>query len=193
MSDADPGTRSVLTVPNAVSAVRILAVPVFWWLALGRDELTGAAILALVVGGTDWIDGYLARRLDQATPVGALLDPAADRLMIASIIIVGLLTEALPEPIGGVLIAREVLVAGGAAYLGRRGVRIEVRWTGKAATLLLYGALPSFLFLADGTAPWFFTSPAWLGGILGLVLYVWVGIEYAGEGRRALAAAPPPT
>lgn len=192
MSETRPASRSVLTVPNAVSAVRVLAVPVFWWLALGRDELTAAAVLAVVVGGTDWIDGYLARRLDQATPFGEVLDPVADRLMIASAVIVGLLTGALPAPIGGILIAREVLVAGGAAYLGRRGVRVEVRWTGKAATLLLYGALPSFLFLADGTAPWFFTSPAWLGGILGLVLYIWVAVEYAGEGRRALAAAGPP-
>lgn len=179
----------VLTVPNAVSFVRLLAVPAVWWLALGRGDLVGAAGLAVVVGGTDWIDGYLARRLNQVTRLGALLDPLADRLMIASVVVVGLLTGALPAALGGLLLAREILVATGALVLAGRGVRLEVRPTGKAATFLLYGAVPAFFLLADGVAPWLFTAPAWLGGIVGLVLYLWVAAQYLGDGRRALAAA----
>lgn len=178
----------VLTIPNLVSLVRLLTVPVFWWLAIGRDALGAAAIIAVVVGGTDWIDGYLARRLDQVTTVGAILDPLADRLMIASTVLVGLLTGAVPGILGGALVAREALVGGGALYLGRRGIRLDVRYLGKAATFLLYGAVPSFLLLADGAAPWLFTAPAWIGGVVGLVLYLWVGVEYLRDGRRALGA-----
>lgn len=182
-------TRRVLTVPNAVSVTRLLAVPVFWWLALEADRLAAAAALAIVVGGTDWIDGYLARRLDQVTVLGAVLDPVADRLMIASIVVVGLVTGAVPAVLGGLLIVREGLVAIGAVYLGSRGVSLEVRYLGKAATFLLYGAIPSFLLLAAGVEPWLFAAPAWLGGVVGLVLYYWVAGEYVRDGRRALGGA----
>lgn len=186
-----PGRRTsrILTIPNAISFARLLAVPYFWYVLVVEDRIGLAAGLIFVIGSTDWVDGYIARRLDQESEVGAFLDPLADWLMIASAVVGGLVADVLPTIVGIPLIAREVLVATGALYLAvRGGGRIEVRYLGKLATFLLYGAIPSFYLTAADIAPWLFGPAAWVAGVVGLVLYWVVAGRYALDMRRALAA-----
>lgn len=193
LSDAPrSGRRSsrVLTLPNAISFARLLAVPYFWFVLVVQDRIGIAALLIFVIGSTDWVDGYLARRLDQESEVGAFLDPLADRLMIASAVVGGLIAEVLPAVIGLPLIAREILVAVGALYLAARGGgRIEVRYLGKLATFLLYGAIPSFYLAAADIVAWLFAPAAWIAGTGGLVLYWVVAVRYARDIRTALAGS----
>jgi cardiolipin synthase len=178
-----PTTRPAwLTVPNLVSGVRILAIPYFWYVLIGEDRVGLAAALIFLIGSTDWIDGYLARRLNQVSELGKLLDPLADRLMIASALVAGLVAGVLPEVIGWPLLARELLVGIGTLMLAGRGLgKLEVRWLGKAATFALYGAIPSFYLISAGVVPWLFGPPAWIAGVVGLLLYWYVGWQYLGD------------
>ena len=169
----------MLTIPNLVSGLRVLAVPYFWYVLLGQDRVALAAGLIFIIGSTDWIDGYLARRLNQISEFGKLLDPLADRLMIASALVAGLLAGVLPKVIGWPLLAREVLIGIGGLVLAGRGLgKLEVRWLGKAATFALYGAIPSFYLVSADVAPWLFGPPAWIAGVVGLLLYWYVGAQY---------------
>ena len=162
-------------------------MPYFWYVLLGQDNVAWAAALIFIIGSTDWIDGYLARRLNQVSEVGKFLDPLADRLMIASALIAGLIAGVLPALIGWGLIIRELLVGAGTLALASRGLgNLEVLWLGKLATFLLYGALPSFYLTAAEVLPWLFEPPAWISGVIGLLLYWYVGFQYAGEVRRRL-------
>ncbi|CAN5855465.1 CDP-alcohol phosphatidyltransferase family protein [soil metagenome] len=182
-------SERVLTVPNLVSAARLAAIPYFWWVLLGEERVGWAAALIFLIGATDWVDGYLARRLDQVTELGKILDPVADRLMIASALVGGLVAGVIPALFGGLLIAREVLVAVGGLVLARQGLgKLAVRPLGKVSTFLLYGAIPSFYLVAADIAPWLFGPPAWIGGFVGVVLYWWVGVQYALDLRSAVAS-----
>jgi cardiolipin synthase len=184
----------ILTIPNLVSFARLLAIPFFWWVLLGKDDIALAGWLVLIIGLTDWVDGYLARRLNQVSELGKALDPVADRLLIASAIIGGLIVGALPVAFGALLIAREVLVAGMAIYLkSRTGGQIDVRWLGKAATFLLYGSIPAFYQAAAGVAEAFMLTVAWAMGGVGLALYWYVAFLYLGDTRRQLAGLESPT
>ena len=182
-------SNRIITIPNLVSFVRLLTIPVFWWVLLVEDNVPVAAWIVFIVGWTDWIDGFLARRLDQVSEVGRVLDPVADRLLIASAVVGGLIGGVLPVWFGWGLIGREVLVAGLALYLAvRGGGTIEVRWLGKAATFALYGAIPAFYLAAAGVADWLMEPTAWFFGTLGLVLYWYVAVLYIGDSRAKLAA-----
>jgi cardiolipin synthase len=182
--------RDALTIPNAVSFARVLAVPYFWWVLLAEERVGWAAALIFIIGSTDWIDGYLARRLNQVSEVGKFLDPLADRLMIASALVAGLIAGVLPLVIGIPLIAREVVVGIGGLYLGLRyGAKLDVRRLGKISTFLLYGALPSFYLDAAGILTWAFGTAAWIAGVVGLLLYYWVAIQYFADLRRSIAQA----
>lgn len=183
----------ILTIPNVVSFIRLLGIPVFWWALLGKDDVTLAAWLVFAIGWTDWIDGYLARRLNQVTELGKLLDPIADRLLIASALIGGLIVGVLPPWFGWGLIAREVLVGIVALTLAvRGGGTIEVRYIGKLATFLLYGAIPAFYLAEAGFMEWFMWPAAYLNGVVGLVLYWYVAFFYIGDSRDRLAALKSP-
>jgi cardiolipin synthase len=172
--------HGLLTIPNLVSGLRIAAAPYFWYVLVVQEKVGLAAALIFIIGSTDWIDGYLARRLNQVSEVGKFLDPLADRLMIASALVGGLIVGVLPGIIGWPLLVREVLVGGAALVLAAKGVgKLEVRWLGKAATFGLYGAIPSFYLTAAGIAPWLFEPPAWIAGVGGLLLYWYVGFQYA--------------
>lgn len=188
MTEADASKR-ILTIPNLVSFVRLLAIPVFWWVLLVDDNVVLAAWLIFIIGWTDWIDGYLARRLGQVSDLGKILDPVADRLMIASAVIGGLIAGVLPTWFGWGLITREVLVGLVALNLAARGGgTIEVRFIGKAATFALYGAIPAFYLAAAGFLEWLMRPVAWLLGIIGLALYWYVAFLYIGDSRARLAA-----
>jgi cardiolipin synthase len=177
----------IFTIPNLISAVRIALVPVFLWLLLGREDPLGAGLLIGGIGATDWVDGYLARRLGQVSPLGKLLDPIADRLAVVAAVVGGWVSGHVPPWFAAGLLAREAVVVLGTVWLALRRVPpIPVRRLGKIATFAVYFSIPSFLVHAGGAHD-FFEWFAYAAGIPGLVLYWVVGFQYAADARRALA------
>lgn len=187
MAEEHVSTR-IVTVPNLISFVRLAAIPVFWWLLLDADDVTSATILFALVATTDWIDGYLARRLNQVTKLGQALDPVADRLMIASAVIAGLIVGIIPAVIGITLMAREIYMAIIAfGLVARKGGTLEVRWLGKLATFLVYSSIGWF-YMAEIPFLEFLTRPlAWAGGIAGLILYWITAVQYTGDALRVVS------
>ena len=187
MAEVAP-TNRVLTIPNLVSFLRLASVPVFWWILLVDENITLAGGLVFAIGWTDWLDGYLARRLNQVSDLGKALDPVADRAMIASAVIGGLIVGVLPGFIGWGLLIREGFMALVALILMiRKAGQLEVRWLGKAATVALYGAIPAFYVGQGEFLPGLFLAIAWFFGVIGLVLYWYVAVQYFGDTRDRLA------
>jgi cardiolipin synthase len=175
-------------VPNVISLIRLALIPAFIWLGV-IGEYGWAGVLLGVIGATDWIDGYLARRLNQVTEVGKFLDPLADRLAVIVAVVAGLIWDVLPVGFAVALIVRETLIGLGAMYGWTRGVtKLDVRWLGKAATLLLYVSI-SLFYIGFGFDVDLVILGAWLTGVPGLVMYYWVGVEYLFDMRRAIAHA----
>lgn len=178
----------VFTIPNLVSFARLVSIPWFWWLVLGADQVGLATVVYAVVATTDWVDGFLARRLGQVSRLGKALDPVADRLMIVSAVIVGLIAGIVPAVIGFVLVVREIYMAAITLFLFSRGRgTLTVRSLGKLATFIVYSSIGWFYmaavpFLEDLVRPL-----AWVAGTVGLVLYWWVAVLYTADARRALA------
>ena len=145
VSRDDLGDR-VLTVPNALSALRLLGVPLFLWLLLG-PHADGWAIVVLALSGvSDWADGKLARLLDQGSRLGALLDPAADRLYIVATLVAFVLRDVIPLWVVVVLLGRELVLGVTLLALRRAGwPPLQVHYLGKAATFLLLYAFPILL------------------------------------------------
>jgi cardiolipin synthase len=181
------GLDRILTVPNVITMVRLLCIPLFLWLLFGRHEQTAAAILLGVLGATDWVDGFVARRYGQVSTFGKVLDPTADRLLVVTAVISVLVYGAAPLWFGVATIVREVLVSVMVLLLAALGAaRIDVLWVGKAGTFGLMLAYPTFL-LAYGGASWQapFTVIAYGSGIAGLVL-AWIAVgSYIGPARKA--------
>ena len=187
--DRGQTSSAIVTIPNLVSLARLLLVPLFLWLLLGVDEIAAAGWLLGIIGGTDWVDGYLARRLGQVSEMGKMLDPVADRLAVVAAVIGGLIAGVLPGWFVWGLIVREVVVAGLALYLGlRTGRRLEVRFLGKAATLILYAAI-SCWFIGVGTPMSWLERLAEIGALVGLVLYYAVMVSYVGDARTMVVEA----
>lgn len=172
----------VLTLPNLVSFVRLASIPFFWWLLLGSDNVTAATMLFALIATTDWVDGYLARRLDQVSKLGQSLDPVADRLMIASAVVAGLVTGIVPGEIGFTLIAREVYMAVVTLILFVRGSgTLKVRWLGKLATFVVYTSIGWFYLAAIPFLEPLTTVLAWIFGVAGLTLYWVTAFQYTGD------------
>jgi len=186
----DDGLDRIFTVPNVITLVRLLCIPLFLWLLFGAHRQTAAAILLAVLGATDWIDGFVARRYGQVSTFGKVLDPTADRILVGTAVISILIYGAVPLWFGIATIAREVLVSAMVLLLAAMGAaRIDVLWVGKAGTFGLMFAYPTFL-LGDGTASW--QEPirviAWVTGLVGLALAWWAAGSYIAPARRALRA-----
>jgi len=188
MTDATTGvsTRSadrILTVPNALSFLRLLGIPLFLYLVLVVHADAWALILLIVSSLTDWADGKLARLLDQTSRLGAILDPFVDRLYVVTTLFALVARDILPWWIAAVLIGREVVLAPTLAVYRRRGLPPpEVLYLGKGATFLLMFALP--LLLAEVAVPGSasITGPlGWAALIWGTVLYVWTAILYLAQ------------
>jgi len=187
--EAEAGEDRVLTVPNAITSVRLACVPVFVWLLFGAHHQTAAAVLLAVLGATDWVDGFVARRWHQVSTVGKVLDPTADRILVVTGVICVIVTGAVPLWFGVLTLTREALVSGAVLLLAGLGAeRIDVLWVGKAGTFGLMFAYPAFL-LAHGHAGWQHPVEvvAWLCGVPGLVLAWIAAAAYVPVARRALA------
>ena len=179
----------MVTVPNALSVGRLLCVPLFLWLLFGRENRAAAAVLLGVLGATDWVDGYVARRFDQVSTIGKVLDPAADRILIATAVVALLVDGSVPVWVGVLTIIREVLVSLAVVGLAAAGARrIDVQWVGKAGTFLLMCAFPFFL-ASESTVSWDALARvlAWGFAVPGLVLSWYAAFTYVPLARRALA------
>jgi cardiolipin synthase len=170
----------VWTLPNALSVLRLLGVPVFLWLLLGPEEDGWALVILMVSGFTDWLDGKLARWLNQGSRLGALLDPAADRLYIVCTLVALAIREVVPVWVVALLLGRELVLGVMLLVLRRYGYPpLQVHYLGKAATLLLLYAFP-VLLIADGEGPLAAIAEpfAWALTIWGTALYLLAGLFY---------------
>ncbi|MCB0915986.1 MAG: CDP-diacylglycerol--glycerol-3-phosphate 3-phosphatidyltransferase [Actinobacteria bacterium] len=178
----------VVTLPNVLSLARLLGVPVFLWLIL-VPKADGWAVLLLVVAGfTDYLDGYLARKWNQITRLGQLLDPIADRLYILATLIGLLVRGIIPWWLVVLLLARDLVMAVVLALLKRVGVTgLPVHFIGKAATFNLLYAFP-LLLLGDGTSTAALVARVfgWAFVIWGTALYWWAAVLYFEQARRIL-------
>ncbi len=181
--------RQVLTIPNVISIIRLAGVPLFLWLIL-VPEADGWALLVLMLSGvSDFADGYLARRLNQTSPLGAILDPVADRLYILSTVVGLAVRDIIPWWLAILLPARDLFLWGLVPFLRTRGYSaLPVHFLGKAATANLLYAFP-LLLLGDGTGLLAMLAKVfgWAFAIWGTGLYWWAGILYAWQVRKLLA------
>ncbi len=188
-TSARPASDRVLTVPNALSGLRLLGVPIFLWLVL--QEYDGWAVAVLMVSGfTDWLDGKIARKWNQMSKVGALLDPAADRLYILATLIGLTVRGVVPLWLTLVLVGRDVVLAGFLPVLRRHGYGpLPVHFLGKAATFNLLAGFP-LLLLGDGDSVVSQVAHAfgWAFAIWGTALYWWAGWLYVVQVRQLVAA-----
>ncbi|MDQ4092343.1 MAG: CDP-alcohol phosphatidyltransferase family protein, partial [Actinomycetota bacterium] len=181
----DPADR-VLTVPNVLSLLRLAGVPLFLWLLLGpQSDLLAMLVLALS-GITDWLDGKLARLLDQSSRLGELLDPTVDRLYTLTTLLAFGVRDILPWWVIALLIGRDVVLSLTLLVLHHHGYRpLPVHYLGKAATLCLLYAFP-FLLLADNVQGWLQAVAqafALAFTVWGGSLYRWSGVLYLIQAR----------
>lgn len=184
-----PQTSLVWTLPNAVSMLRLLGVPLFLWLVLGPEADLVALVVLMISGFTDWLDGYLARRLNQTSKLGEILDPVADRLYILAVVIGLTVREIIPWWVAVILPARDAFLWLLVPFLRTRGYSaLPVHFLGKAATFNLLYAFP-LLFVGDGTSALETLAKVfgWAFAIWGMGLYWWAGILYAWQVRKLLA------
>ncbi len=189
-TDPTAPTDRIVTIPNALSVLRLLGVPLFLWLLLGpHDDL--AALLVLGVSGfTDWLDGVLARKLNQTSRLGTLLDPFADRLYILASLVGLLLRHVIPWWLVAIIVARDIVLLTTVPSLRRRGyLALPVHYLGKAATFCLLYAFPLLVWgTYRGTAADIARPIAWAFTIWGTALYVWAGAIYLLQWRRIVRA-----
>ena len=186
----DQPTHQVLTVPNLLSMLRLLGVPVFLYLVL-VEQADGLAVLLLMVSGvSDYLDGRLARAWGQFTRLGQLLDPLADRLYIASTVVALTLRGIIPPWVLVAVFARDALLALMLPVLRRHGYGpLPVNFLGKAATANLLYAFPLLLLSAgEGWSATAALSVAWGFTAWGLGLYWWSGVLYVVQVRRLVLA-----
>ena len=184
--------KSYLTIPNALTALRGLGVPLFIWLALGL-EADSWAILVLVIGGiTDYLDGKLARLWNQTSRFGELADPAIDRVYILATLVVLYLREAIPLWIIIVLLGRDLLLGVMTIALTRKGQPpLKVTYLGKAATFNLLYAFPLLLLaLSENAAGSIAFVFGWAFALWGVALYTFTGVSYFRSALKSIRVQP---
>lgn len=182
----------IVTVPNALSLLRLLLIPVFVWLLLVQKADGWALAILFFSGFSDWADGKLARLLNQYSRVGELLDPAADRLYIVIIPICFGIREFLPWWIIGIIIARDLALFATAIPLRTRGVlALPVLYIGKAATFALMSAFPWLLAgQLDGVVGDICHPIGWAFMIWGVAMYLWSFVLYLWQTILVLRRMP---
>jgi cardiolipin synthase len=183
-------TDRVLTVPNVLSVLRLLGIPVFLWLVLGPEADGWAVLLLMASGLTDYLDGVIARRTGQISRLGQLLDPLADRLyVIATLLGLGL-RDIVPWWLVALLLGRDVVLAFTLPILRRHGLGpLPVHYLGKAATFNLLIAFPLVLLGSGaGTAADVARIFGWAFLVWGTALYWWAGMLYLVQVRGVVVA-----
>lgn len=185
----------IVTWPNVLSALRLAGVPVFLWLVTGPRTTTADAIavgLLAAAGASDWLDGKLARMLNQTSRLGQMLDPAADRLYILASLVGLAVRGIIPWWLFGALVVRETCVALALVVLRRRTAYrvLQVSFVGKTATLCLMYAFPLlFLGAHGGTAAEVVRVLGWAFAIWGTALYWWAALLYLTQVRDLVKGA----
>lgn len=183
--------RGSLTIPNAISVARLLGVPLFLWLILVAEADVWAFVALVLGGASDWLDGYLARRLNQFSRLGEILDPLIDRLYIAATLLGLTVRGFIPWWLLGVLVLRDVFLLALLPILRRRGrIALPVTYVGKTATFALLWGFPLLLL---GGLPFPIGSAivaiGWALALWGAFLYWWAGVRYAQVALRVDYAA----
>jgi cardiolipin synthase len=192
--DRSVGDR-IVTWPNVLSAARLAGVPVFLWLVLGPRSATCDIIAAALLGAagiSDWLDGKLARMLNQTSKLGQLLDPAADRLYIAATVIALAVRGIIPWWLFAAIAAREACVVLAVYVLRWRTdyTAVQVSFVGKAATLCLMYAFPLlFLGAHSGITAEVVKIIGWAFAVWGVGLYWWAALIYVTEIRELMRGA----
>ena len=171
----------VLTVPNALSAVRLVLIPVFIYVLLFAHANGWAVAILMFSGASDWADGKIARTLNQSSRLGVLLDPAVDRLYMVTVPVVLAVDGIVPWWFVITLLVRDGLLAATLPLLRSRGLSaLPVTYVGKAATFALMSGFPLVL-LGTGGAVWSRVLRALGWGFLGwgLYMYLWAFVLYA--------------
>lgn len=182
-------TDRVWTIPNVISIIRLAGVPLFLWLILGPEADGWALVVLMLSGVTDYLDGYLARKLGQTSKLGEILDPVADRLYILSTVIGFAARDIIPLWLAVILPLRDALLWVLVPFLRTRGYSsLPVHFLGKAATAALLYAFP-LLLLGDGEGVVATLAKVfgWAFAIWGTALYWWAGLLYAWQVRKLLA------
>lgn len=202
--DGEP-IDAVWTLPNVITMLRIAMIPVFLYFLVDRNYLVAAVLFGLIAG-TDFVDGRLARRRNQVSRLGTMLDPVADRLLILAAAIGVLVTGAVPWPLVVLLIVREVATSIVSVYTKARGRQIEVRLIGKWAAALVFTGIPLYLVadalrgvgagrtvlrdvlgaaFADGLGDvvWWGATVVTVAGLICGFITLWL---YVGDARRLL-------
>ncbi|MGZ5212700.1 MAG: CDP-alcohol phosphatidyltransferase family protein [Actinomycetota bacterium] len=185
----DRTSSAVITVPNLLSFLRILLIPVFFSMIVHRPTTTAGLILFASVVATDWVDGWVARRMGQVSELGKVLDPTADRLAIAAGLIALVVRDVFPLWAALLILVRDaaILIAA-AVMLASRRIRLEVRFIGKVATFTLMMAIP---WIAWGNLGLPLAEAALVAGWttfgVGILEYYVTAGAYVGDIRRALA------
>ncbi len=180
----------VVTIPNVLSLIRLACIPLFCWLLFGRDDVLNSGFLLAGLGASDWVDGYIARRFNQVSDLGKVLDPLADRLLF---IVCGgavVLYGAAPTWFSVLVVIREALLGVALVVLTALGMkRFDVSKKGKLATFLLMFAFPFFLLYRAQVGTWSTIGHigAWATGLPGLILSWYTAITYVPTMRHALA------
>ncbi|SDP11337.1 CDP-diacylglycerol--glycerol-3-phosphate 3-phosphatidyltransferase [Nakamurella panacisegetis] len=195
-SVADASNR-IWTIPNLLSFLRLLGVPLFLWLLLTHPPHDGWALVVLAVSAvTDWADGKLARLLGQYSKLGELLDPAADRLYIFATLVAFVIRGFIPWWVAALIIGRDLVLAVGLRVVRRHGYQaLPVHYLGKAATFCLLYAFPLLLLAQGGSWIARIALPFGIAfTIWGMLLYLWAGALYVGQVVwvvRSTPIAPP--
>jgi cardiolipin synthase (CMP-forming) len=190
----EPASSAILTIPNLLSFLRILLIPVFVGLIVHEGTEMAGMLLFAGVAATDWVDGYVARRTNQVSELGKILDPVADRLAVGAGLVAVMVRGALPVWAGVAILVRDgaVLVVG-AALLAGRGIRIDVRFLGKSATAILMAAITWIAWGNFGLPlAGLFLAAGWVLFGVGIVESYVAASWYLGDILRARAATGPP-
>lgn len=192
VQETEVQTDRIVTLPNVISFIRLLGVPVFLWLILVPQADGWALVLLIASGISDWADGKIARATGQISRLGQILDPIADRLYIAAALLGLALRGIIPWWLVGLLVARDVLLAALLPALRKRGlVGLPVHFLGKAATFCLLYAFP-LLLLGDapGTLGEVARVIGWAFAIWGTGLYWYAALLYVEQARRVIRDNP---
>ncbi len=185
-------TDRKLTVPNALSALRLCGVPLLLWLILGPQADVLAVVVLALSGITDWLDGWIARRWHQRSRLGQVLDPLADRLYILATILGLALRDLIPWWLVLALVARDLLMAALVPLLRTRGyTTLPVHFLGKAATFCLLYAFPLIL-LGAAPEPWAVVARVlgWAFALWGTGLYWYAALLYVHQAYALVRSAP---
>jgi cardiolipin synthase len=176
------------TIPNAVSLIRLLGIPLFLYLLLAQDDYFWSLCVLIIAGATDWVDGYLARKLNQVSRLGVLLDPLVDRLYIAATLVGLALASLIPWWLVVVIALRDIALLALIPSLGKMGISaLPVTYIGKAATFALLWGFPLILLGGlDSTIATVMAAAGWAFALWGTSLYWWSGVRYFVQARTLL-------